>query len=1423
MKRNIKSVLFFFLLLQGLYAKENANIFRTVIPQNPNQVFAGCEPSKSNIDLNVNKVKCRIWINGDMWWDLEGTALYEVPVGSGKNSMFAGAIWIGGKDDAGNLKVAAQTYRQSGSDFWPGPIDTISTSIGAQTCLKYDKHFKITKAEVKNFHEAFQNTTNPDPNYPIPDVIKNWPGNGDVNAPFNQALQLAPFYDRAGDGIYNYNDGDYPKYNIDGTLDPCDKNLLLGDQTIWWVFNDVGNIHGETASTLPIGVEIQAQAFGFNTNDEINNMTFYRYKIINRASSILNETYFGSWVDPDLGNYLDDFVGCDVMRGLGFCYNGDADDDGAVGYGVNPPAIGMDFFEGPTADANDGKDNDRDGVTDEPGEQIIMSKFVYYNNDGTNIGNPDNALQYYNYLDGKWKDNSPLVYGGTGYQSGGPLCDFMFPGNSDPDNIGTGGNDPGFEWSENLPCPTCTPNEPSDRRFLQSAGKFTLVPGAINFITTGVVWARTSSGGPDASVKLLKIADVKAQNLFESCFKILEGPDAPELKLRELDKEIIISIENPEGSNNYKELYTEKDINIPSNPNAIFTFEGYKVFQVKDPSVSINDLHNPDKARIIPQGQSDILNGLSQIVNKSLDGDLNAYVPIEEVVGADKGLKHSFRVTTDLFATGDPGLVNHKTYYFLAVAYANDSVADILDPFEPPGPGLYGQPYIQSRKSGDGTAVKVYTAIPHISAPEAGGLELTTTFGDGPEITRITGIGNGFVRGSERGTLDLKQEQIDNILFNQSNPTNRILNPVYVKGRGPVDIRIYDPMKVTPAEFELWLTDTTVKYGFAAALTFDTVITPADTVINPPDTIITAADTAFIPINTLNVPGPIYSIRIGQVLTSNFNGFVDGTYITQITGTGPYVITLSAPLTITDTPLVRNESFKILADSRWILRNNTTGKIDTSTKTLEFPYDQLFPDYGFYISMNQIKSPGEFPSGGNGAIEGTLEFNNPSKPWVGFIPDIDNSDPLNWILSGTSTEADNKDYQNIDGSQFYEKILNGGWAPFRLVSRNPAGGDYIAPAPLLSAPQPNDLDSLFYLGSVDVVMTSDKSKWSKCVVFEMGNTSSQNEGGQGKNLLRRHPSWNMDGTYSTTDSGYSWFPGYAINIETGERLNIAFGEDSYLSNDNGNDMIWNPSSNVIDNNFNLFAGGKHYIYVFSHKIPEQPKGIQDTSYYGPAYDSCNFIHGKLQGFTPNSNVTQLRARMRAAWKDCMWVSVPILIPGQSLLSNQARVRLRVSKPYRAYDTGFTGTFNNNFPYYKFGTADLSPRINQPEVAKSALSLINVVPNPYYAYSNYETNQLDNRIKIVNLPSKCEISIFTTSGTLIRRFKRDAGGNSNYNNSEGAEYPDVNLESSVDWDMKNSAGIPIASGIYLIHIKVDGVGERTLKWFGVLRPIDLDTF
>jgi hypothetical protein len=36
-------------------------------------------------------------------------------------------------------------------------------------------------------------------------------------------------------------------------------------------------------------------------------------------------------------------------------------------------------------------------------------------------------------------------------------------------------------------------------------------------------------------------------------------------------------------------------------------------------------------------------------------------------------------------------------------------------------------------------------------------------------------------------------------------------------------------------------------------------------------------------------------------------------------------------------------------------------------------------------------------------------------------------------------------------------------------------------------------------------------------------------------------------------------------------------------------------------------------------------------------------------------------------------------------------------------------------------------------------------------------------------------------------------------------------------------VPIAGGVYIIHVDVPGVGEKVLKWFGIMRPTDLDTF
>jgi hypothetical protein len=71
-------------------------------------------------------------------------------------------------------------------------------------------------------------------------------------------------------------------------------------------------------------MEIQVQAFAYGTNDQINDMTFQRYKLINRAIEDIDSTYFAMWVDPDLGCYTDDYVGCDTTRSLAYTYNADA-------------------------------------------------------------------------------------------------------------------------------------------------------------------------------------------------------------------------------------------------------------------------------------------------------------------------------------------------------------------------------------------------------------------------------------------------------------------------------------------------------------------------------------------------------------------------------------------------------------------------------------------------------------------------------------------------------------------------------------------------------------------------------------------------------------------------------------------------------------------------------------------------------------------------------------------------------------------------------------------------------------------------------------------------------------------------------------------------------------------------------------------
>ena len=437
---------------------------------------ANCTEGLAKAELDLNNVRALILTGGDLWRDFQNNASYEVPKGSEIHALFAGGLWMGGKDKSGQLKVAAQAFRERGNDFWPGPLSTITAEVSPQTCSDYDKHFRTTKVDVARFvawyeaglADAVNGTSTQQENFPdyqIPESILDWPANGDLLK--NEAEVLAPYIDRNGDGVYDPGDGDYPKYDLKNEFDCTEREAVIyGDQNLWWIFNDKGNVHTQSGASS-IGLEIRAQAFAFASNDEVNNMTFYNYEIHNRSSFTLTETYFGQWVDPDLGRSDDDYVGCDVSRGLGYVYNGDDDDqDGQQqGYGVRPPALGIDFFQGPFLD-RDGKDNIgplsndsalgyNDALSDngipykglgvgygdtiKDNERMGMFAFLYHDNVGNGPRrDPRTANEYYGYLRGFWTDGSHMVYGGNGHKDGCAApwscveAEFMFPNDSHP-------------------------------------------------------------------------------------------------------------------------------------------------------------------------------------------------------------------------------------------------------------------------------------------------------------------------------------------------------------------------------------------------------------------------------------------------------------------------------------------------------------------------------------------------------------------------------------------------------------------------------------------------------------------------------------------------------------------------------------------------------------------------------------------------------------------------------------------------------------------------------------------------------------------------------------------------------------------------------------------------------------------------------
>ena len=269
---------------------------------------------------------------------------------------------------------------------------------------------------------------------------------------------------------------------------------------------------GFGGGTLPMFAQVQLTAWGYN-KPGLGDMQFMKWVIINKNSNAWDSTFMGIVVDPDLGWWGDDYIGCDTTRDLGYCYNADDYDDTtqySYAYGLNPPAFGMDLLASPI----------NYNVTSP--DTISLSSFVYFT--CVSCGGPicehdpnGEPVGAYNMLQGLKKDRTPWYNPLTGLRT-----KYCYPGY--PESLSGWTEYSGSVLNCNGDSLTgsnvITVNTPGDRRMVMCSGdeNLNINPGDTQTVVIAQLIARGSNFVN--TMTLLRALSDAAQNLYNSGFVI---------------------------------------------------------------------------------------------------------------------------------------------------------------------------------------------------------------------------------------------------------------------------------------------------------------------------------------------------------------------------------------------------------------------------------------------------------------------------------------------------------------------------------------------------------------------------------------------------------------------------------------------------------------------------------------------------------------------------------------------------------------------------------------------------------------------------------------------------------------------------------------------------------------------------------------
>lgn len=107
-------------------------------------------------------------------------------------------------------------------------------------------------------------------------------------------------------------------------------------------------------------------------------------------------------------------------------------------------------------------------------------------------------------------------------------------------------------------------------------------------------------------------------------------------------------------------------------------------------------------------------------------------------------------------------------------------------------------------------------------------------------------------------------------------------------------------------------------------------------------------------------------------------------------------------------------------------------------------------------------------------------------------------------------------------------------------------------------------------------------------------------------------------------------------------------------------------------------------------------------------------------------------------------------------------------------------------------------INSPDLAKEDVEQINVFPNPYYGVNPQEINKYQRFVTFTHLPQKATIRIFNLAGQLVRTLRKDSP------------------EQFQRWDLNNESDLPVASGLYIVHIDMPDLGKTKILKVAIIQ-------